>query len=45
VEAGVTDVQFPLPYFASNPSHASALLPQVVDSWRNCLATHDRSKP
>jgi probable F420-dependent oxidoreductase len=31
--AGVTDVQFPLPYFASDKARAQHVLGQVVDGW------------
>ena len=40
LDAGVTDVQFPLPYFVSGPAHATSLLQHVVDGWRSCVATH-----
>ncbi len=34
VAAGVTDVQFPMPYFVSDPSRALHVLERVVDAWR-----------
>ena len=38
VAAGVTDVQFPMPYFVSDPSRALHVLERVVAAWRGLAA-------
>jgi probable F420-dependent oxidoreductase len=38
VAAGVTDVQFPMPYFVSDPSRANRVLERVVAGWRGLAA-------
>lgn len=39
--AGVTDVQFPMPYFAFDTTHASAVLEEVVSAWRGIVPRPD----
>ena len=38
VAAGVTDVQFPMPYFVSDPSRAHDVLERVVAAWHEVMA-------
>jgi hypothetical protein len=38
VAAGVTDVQFPMPYFVSDPSRAHDVLECVVAGWHEVMA-------
>jgi probable F420-dependent oxidoreductase len=38
VAAGVTDVQFPMPYFVSDPLHAHHVLERLVAGWRALAA-------
>jgi probable F420-dependent oxidoreductase len=44
VAAGVTDVQFPMPYFVSDPSRANRVLEGVIDGWHR-LAAHRPPDP
>jgi len=45
VAAGVTDVQFPMPYFVADPSRAPLVLDRVVASWREVTTTTTRPDP
>ena len=37
IAAGATDVQFPLPYFVSDPTRAPQVLERVVAAWRDLV--------
>jgi probable F420-dependent oxidoreductase len=38
IAAGVTDVQFPLPYFVSDITRADDVVDRLVAGWRRCVA-------